>query len=61
MTTTAILTSSRWCNRRPCHGLSAYFDYKVHKNEQMSPAQLFAILDDFIARTDARLHQSLAG
>ena len=26
----------------------------------MSPEQLFAILDDFIARTDARLHQSLA-
>ncbi|MFM4703117.1 M3 family metallopeptidase [Aeromonas bivalvium] len=36
-----------------------YFDYKVHKNEQMSPAQLFAVLDDFIARTDDRLHQSL--
>ncbi|MBL0579441.1 peptidase M3 [Aeromonas caviae] len=41
-------------------GYRDYFDYKVHKNEQMSPAQLFAILDDFIARTDARLHQSLA-
>lgn len=40
-------------------GYRDYFDYKVHKNEQMSPEQLFAILDDFIARTDARLHQSL--
>ena len=41
-------------------GYGDYFDYKVRKNEQMSPAQLFAILDDFIGRTDARLHQSLA-
>lgn len=41
-------------------GYRDYFDYKVHKNEQMSPAQLFAVLDDFIARTEERLHQSLA-
>ncbi|HDO1313081.1 M3 family metallopeptidase [Aeromonas veronii] len=41
-------------------GYRDYFDYKVRKNEQMSPEQLFAILDDFIARTDARLQQSLA-
>lgn len=41
-------------------GYHDYFDYKVRKNEQMSPAQLFAILDDFIARTDGRLQQSLA-
>ncbi|MFQ2358949.1 M3 family metallopeptidase [Aeromonas dhakensis] len=41
-------------------GYRDYFDYKVHKNEQMSPAQLFAILDDFIAGTEQRLHQSLA-
>lgn len=41
-------------------GYRDYFDYKVRKNEQMSPAQLFTILDDFIARTDARLQQSLA-
>ncbi|WP_421190202.1 M3 family metallopeptidase [Aeromonas sanarellii] len=41
-------------------GYRDYFDYKVHKNEQMSPAQLFAVLDDFIARTEQRLHQSLA-
>lgn len=40
-------------------GYRDYFAYKVRKNEQMSPDQLFAILDDFIARTDARLHQSL--
>ena len=41
-------------------GYRDYFEYKVHKNEQMSPAQLFAVLDDFIARTEERLHQSLA-
>ncbi|MFQ1966277.1 M3 family metallopeptidase [Aeromonas veronii] len=40
-------------------GYRDYFAYKVRKNEQMSPEQLFAILDDFIARTDARLQQSL--
>ncbi|HHQ4673137.1 TPA: M3 family metallopeptidase [Aeromonas veronii] len=40
-------------------GYRDYFDYKVRKNEQMGPEQLFAILDDFIARTDARLQQSL--
>jgi hypothetical protein len=32
-------------------GWADYFDYKVRKNERMSPAQLFAILDDFEART----------
>jgi oligoendopeptidase F len=32
-------------------GFATYFDYKVQKNEQMSTAQLFAILDDFEART----------
>lgn len=48
-------------NRFACAmGYRDYFDYKVHKNEQMSPEQLFAILDDFIARTEQRLHQSLA-
>ncbi|MGL5535737.1 MAG: M3 family metallopeptidase, partial [Aeromonas veronii] len=41
-------------------GYRDYFDYKVRKNEQMSLEQLFAILDDFIARTDVRLQQSLA-
>ncbi len=32
-------------------GFRNYFDYKVRKNEQMSPEQLFAILDDFEVRT----------
>jgi len=32
-------------------GFGNYFDYKVQKNEQMSAEQLFAILDDFEART----------
>lgn len=41
-------------------GYRDYFDYKVHKNEQMSPEQLFAVLDDFISRTEQRVHQSLA-
>ncbi|XTZ63426.1 M3 family metallopeptidase [Aeromonas salmonicida subsp. pectinolytica] len=41
-------------------GYRDYFDYKVRKNEQMSPEQLFAVLDDFIARTEQRVQQSLA-
>ncbi|AXE29791.1 peptidase M3 [Chromobacterium phragmitis] len=32
-------------------GYADYFEYKVKKNEQMTPDQLFAILDDFEART----------
>ncbi len=32
-------------------GFANYFDYKVQKNEQMSTAKLFDILDDFEART----------
>ena len=32
-------------------GFANYFDYKVEKNEQMTSAQLFTILDDFEART----------
>jgi len=32
-------------------GYANYFDYKVQKNEQMTSAQLFTILDDFEART----------
>ncbi len=32
-------------------GFPDYFDYKVRKNEQMTSAQLFGILDDFEART----------
>ncbi|MEG0010480.1 MAG: M3 family metallopeptidase [Aeromonas sp.] len=41
-------------------GYRDYFDYKVHKNEQMSPEQLFVVLDDFIARTEDRVHLGLA-
>jgi oligoendopeptidase F len=41
-------------------GYRDYFDYKVRKNEQMSPEQLFAVLDDFIERTEERVHLSLA-
>ncbi|WP_434631886.1 M3 family metallopeptidase [Chromobacterium sp. CV08] len=32
-------------------GYADYFEYKVKKNEQMTPDQLFEILDDFEART----------
>ena len=44
-------------------GFATYFDYKVQKNEQMSTALLFAILDDFEARTqqaNTRALQELA-
>ncbi|MFC3532174.1 M3 family metallopeptidase [Vogesella facilis] len=41
-------------------GFADYFDYKVRKNEQMSPAQLFAILDDFEARTRNASQRGLA-
>ena len=34
-------------------GFADYFDYKVRKNEQMSSAELFTVLDDFEARTRA--------
>ena len=34
-------------------GFADYFEYKVRKNEQMSSAELFKILDDFEARTRA--------
>ena len=34
-------------------GFADYFEYKVRKNEQMSCADLFAVLDDFEARTRA--------
>jgi oligoendopeptidase F len=43
-------------------GYRDYFDYKVRKNENMSPEALFAILDDFEARTrdaNARAIQAL--
>ncbi|TDR80098.1 M3 family metallopeptidase [Paludibacterium purpuratum] len=41
-------------------GFRDYFDYKVNKNEQMSPEALFAILDDFEARTRDANHKALA-
>ena len=41
-------------------GFDNYFDYKVRKNEQMSSAELFAILDDFEVRTRAANQRSLA-
>ncbi|MBK9520509.1 MAG: peptidase M3 [Rhodocyclaceae bacterium] len=34
-------------------GFADYFEYKVRKNEQMSSKELFAVLDDFEARTRA--------
>lgn len=40
-------------------GFANYFDYKVQKNEQMSSAQLFDILDDFERRTAAANRRAL--
>ncbi|MGC4084041.1 MAG: hypothetical protein QM736_18510 [Vicinamibacterales bacterium] len=34
-------------------GYADYFDLKLRKNERMTRAQLMAIMDDFLARTDA--------
>jgi oligoendopeptidase F len=41
-------------------GFENYFELKLRKNERMTPAQLMAILDDFVARTDAAQARSLA-
>ncbi|MBV8048198.1 MAG: peptidase M3 [Paludibacterium sp.] len=41
-------------------GFRDYFDYKVNKNEQMSPEALFAILDEFEARTRDANHRALS-
>lgn len=41
-------------------GFADYFDLKLRKNERMTPAELTAILDDFLARTDAAATRSLA-
>jgi len=41
-------------------GHANYFDYKVRKNEQMSAAELFAILDDFEVRTREANQRTLA-
>ncbi|WP_213086259.1 M3 family metallopeptidase [Roseateles sp. DAIF2] len=40
-------------------GFENYFDYKLRKNERMTPAQLFAVLDDFIERTEAAQARAL--
>ncbi|MEO7716081.1 MAG: M3 family metallopeptidase [Capsulimonas sp.] len=40
-------------------GYRDYFDYKVRTSEQMSPEDLFAILDDFDGRTHEASRQSL--
>lgn len=42
-------------------GFENYFEYKVRKNEQMSGDQLFAILDDFEARTSEANQRGLDG
>jgi hypothetical protein len=41
-------------------GFDNYFDLKLRKNERMAPSELFAILDDFLARTEARCASTLA-
>ncbi|MEJ6000021.1 M3 family metallopeptidase [Paucibacter soli] len=41
-------------------GFDNYFELKLRKNERMTPAQLDAILDDFLARTAAANARSLA-
>lgn len=41
-------------------GFANYFELKLRKNERMTPTQLTAILDDFVARTDAAQACSLA-
>jgi oligoendopeptidase F len=41
-------------------GFANYFDFKVQKNEGMTTAQLFAILDDFELRTRAANTRALA-
>lgn len=43
-------------------GFADYFEMKLRKNERMTPRQLFDILDDFVARTEAaqqRAHDAL--
>ena len=41
-------------------GFDNYFDFKLLKNERMTPDQLWRILDDFVARTAATNANSLA-
>ena len=40
-------------------GYRDYFDFKVRRQERMSPDELFAILDDFLTRTEAVNQRSL--
>ena len=42
-------------------GFDNYFELKLQKNERMTSAQLFAILDDFLARTAAANQRVLDG
>lgn len=41
-------------------GYQNYFELKLRKNERMTPAQLTAILDDFVVRTDAASARTLS-
>jgi hypothetical protein len=41
-------------------GYDNYFDLKLRKSERMTPAQLMAILDDFLARTSTANARSLS-
>lgn len=40
-------------------GFADYFELKLQKNERMTSAQLFAILDDFVARTEGANRRAL--
>lgn len=40
-------------------GFADYFEFKLRKNERMTKAQLFGILDDFVARTEAAQQRAL--
>ncbi|MFN7982176.1 MAG: M3 family metallopeptidase [Vicinamibacterales bacterium] len=42
-------------------GAENYFDMKLRKNERMTVPQLFAIIDDFIARTEPANERSIEG
>jgi oligoendopeptidase F len=41
-------------------GYENYFDFKVRKQERMTPRQLFEVIDDFLARTAEANRQNLA-
>ncbi len=41
-------------------GFGNYFELKLRKNERMTPEQLWRILDDFVARTEATNARTLA-